>query len=593
MLYFSNKSKQYAEKSLYNIIEKLYNISRVITWKGEKMNSFIPLSNQKVEKIFKVAIYIRLSREDGDKEESSSVTNQRDIIKRFISENENFILVKEYVDDGWTGTNFNRPGFQQMLKDIENKVVDTVITKDLSRLGRDYIDTGFYVQRYFPEKNVRYIALLDNIDTLQDAGMNDIAPFKSIINDMYVKDTSKKIRSVLEARKKDGKFLGATTPYGYIKSPSNKYQLIIKEDEAQVVRHIFDLFLQGNGLTKIAHILTDECIPVPGKVKNIGKTRKTELYDCWKQTTISRILKNQVYIGNLVQRKRKKLNYKSKIRVTVPEDERIVCENTHEAIIDKDVFQRVQELLKSNSSFKGTKHDYLFKGLLFCEECGAKLQLTYSNYALKKYGEYRYTTICYTYSRLFNKCSRHSNSIPVLEDLLVEHIKKVCNLYTNKELEQELVKLAKIESSNKNSSNNYKRKIDELDQKISDSSMYLKNLYMDKVKGIIQEDDFIELSKNFEKEKKSYMQEREEIIKKVNEMKTEKTNREEIERLAKDFISLEKPSKELLHQLVEKVTITEDNIVTIHFKFKELNAISDNIKMEQCKTINKRNKKAS
>lgn len=182
----------------------------------------LPLSNQKT-KTFKVGLYIRLSREDGDKEESSSITNQREILKRYVNENENFFIIKEYVDDGWTGTNFNRPSFKEMIKDIEKGIIDTVITKDLSRLGRDYIDTGYYLQRYFPEHMVRYIALLDNIDTMEDAGMSDIAPFKSIINDMYVKDISKKIRSSLTERRKAGNFLGVTAPYGYSKDSENKY----------------------------------------------------------------------------------------------------------------------------------------------------------------------------------------------------------------------------------------------------------------------------------------------------------------------------------------------------------------------------------
>ena len=165
----------------------------------------LPISNQKT-KTFKVGLYIRLSREDGDKEESSSITNQREILKRYVNENENFFIIKEYVDDGWTGTNFNRPSFKEMLKDIEKGIIDTVITKDLSRLGRDYIDTGYYLQRYFPEHQVRYIALLDNIDTIEDAGMSDIAPFKSIINDMYVKDISKKNTKFINRKKKSRKF---------------------------------------------------------------------------------------------------------------------------------------------------------------------------------------------------------------------------------------------------------------------------------------------------------------------------------------------------------------------------------------------------
>ena len=560
------------------------------------MNNLMLLSNQKTDKIFKVAMYIRLSREDGDKEESASVTNQRDIIKRFIEENENFVFIKEYVDDGFTGTNFNRPAFQEMLKDIEDGIIDTVITKDLSRLGRDYIDTGHYVQRYFPERKIRYIAILDNIDTLEDAGMNDIAPFKSVINDMYVKDISKKIRSALEERRKSGKFLGVTAPYGYKKNPDNKYQLVINEEEARVVRYIFDLYLQGNGLTKISQILTDEGIPVPGISRDIGKTRKTKLYNCWKQTTVSRILKNQVYIGNLVQFKRRKINYKSKIRVTVPEEQRYICENTHEPIIEKSKFEQVQEIIEGNTSFKtGTKHDYLFKGLLYCADCGAKLYLTYSVYALKKYGEYRYTTVCYTYSKLFNECSRHSNSIPILEKLLIANIKKVCSLYINKNLQEELMKIAEGENAKETPKDIYNKQIESINQKIEDTSLYIKNLYIDKVKGIINEKEFVELSKSFESERQNYIKQKEELIKLCNKIETRKKDNDRIEKIAKEFISLEKPTKELLQQLIEKITISEDNEVTIYFKFKELNDLSrlEENKMEQCKTVNKRNKKIS
>ena len=226
----------------------------------------IPISNQKT-KSFKVGLYIRLSREDGDKEESSSVTNQREILKRYVSEQENFFAVKEYVDDGWTGTNFDRPKFKEMIKDIEAGVIDTVITKDLSRLGRERLMVGYYTEMYFPEHSVRYIALLDNIDTYIDSGMNDMAPFKGVINDMYVRDISKKIRSSLIERRKAGNFLGVTAPYGYKKDPENKFHLVINEKEAEVVKRVFRLYLEGNGLTKIAQILTKDGVPVPRRIK--------------------------------------------------------------------------------------------------------------------------------------------------------------------------------------------------------------------------------------------------------------------------------------------------------------------------------------
>lgn len=563
------------------------------------MDNYALMSNQTLAKIksnmiFKVAMYIRLSREDGDKEESSSVTNQRNIITRFINENDNFIIVDEYVDDGYTGTNFNRPAFQRMIKDIEKGKINTVITKDLSRLGRDYIDTGRYVQRYFPENRVRYIALLDGIDTLEDAGMNDIAPFKSVINDMYVKDISKKITSALKERKTAGNFLAVTAPYGYKKNPENKYQLVINEEEAKVVRYIFRLYLQGNGLTKIAKILTEEEIPVPGISRNIGTTRKTKLYNCWKQTTISRILKNPVYIGNLEQFKRKKVNYKSKKRVTVPKEDRVICYNTHEPIIKKEDFDEVQKIITENKAFsKSTKHDYLFKGFLYCADCGAKLYLTYSDYAYKKYGEYRYTTVCYTYSKYYNQCSRHSNSIPILEKILIENIKKVCNAYLNRDLEKELIEMVEKENKRNVLEQEYNKKIDNIETKIEDLNLCIRNLYMDKVKNVITEKDYIELSKNFTQERDKLINEKEELLKLSTNLKNDNNNKEEIEKIAKEFVSLKKPTKELLSRLIDKVTISEDNIITIYFKFKELTEISQmkENKMEQCKTVNKRNKK--
>lgn len=563
------------------------------------MDNYALMSNQTLAKIksnmiFKVAMYIRLSREDGDKEESSSVTNQRDIITRFINENDNFIIVDEYVDDGYTGTNFNRPAFQRMIKDIEKGKINTVITKDLSRLGRDYIDTGRYVQRYFPENRIRYIALLDGIDTLEDAGMNDIAPFKSVINDMYVKDISKKITSALKERKTAGNFLAVTAPYGYKKNPENRYQLVINEEEAKVVRYIFRLYLQGNGLTKIAKILTEEEIPVPGISRNIGTTRKTKLYNCWKQTTISRILKNPVYIGNLEQFKRKKVNYKSKKRVSVPKEDRVICYNTHEPIIKKEDFDEVQKIITDNKAFsKSTKHDYLFKGFLYCADCGAKLYLTYSDYAYKKYGEYRYTTVCYTYSKYYNQCSRHSNSIPILEKILIENIKKVCNAYLNRDLEKELIEMVEKENKKNVLEQEYNKKIDNIETKIEDLNLCIRNLYMDKVKNVITENDYIELSKNFTQERDKLINEKEELLKLSTNLKNDNNNKEEIEKVAKEFVSLKKPTKELLSRLIDKVTISEDNIITIYFKFKELTEISQmkENKMEQCKTVNKRNKK--
>lgn len=534
-----------------------------------------PISNQKT-KSFRVGLYIRLSREDGDKEESSSVTNQREILKRYVSEQPNFFIVKEYVDDGWTGANFDRPKFKEMIADIEAGIIDTVITKDLSRLGRERLGVGHYTEIYFPEHNVRYIALLDNIDTYFDAGMNDMAPFKGVINDMYVRDISKKIRSSLIERKKAGNFLGVTAPYGYQKDPNNKFHLIINEKEAEVVKRVFRLYLEGNGLTRIAQILTKDGIPVPGESRDIGKTRRTALYSSWKQTTIRRILDNRVYLGELVQFKRRKINHKSKRRITVPEEERYICRGTHEAIIDEESFNAVQNILKKNKSFKGTKHDYLFKGLLFCSECGARLNVTYSNYALKRYGEYRYTTICYSYSRLYSDiCTRHSNSIPELEEVLIKHIKEVCSRYINENLQDELISMAKKQKQFELKQITNEKKLETLEQKISDIGLYIKNLYMDKVKGVVSENDYVSLVADFTKDRDNLIKEKEELIKIINNQKPQIDETAKIEKLAKEFLSLEKPTKQLLNELIEKITISENKEINIYFKFNELNEMKE------------------
>lgn len=539
------------------------------------MYNALPISNQKT-KSFRVGLYMRLSREDGDKEESSSVTNQREMLKRYVSEQENFFIVKEYVDDGYTGTNFDRPDFKQMIEDIEAGIIDTVITKDLSRLGRERLGVGHYTEIYFPEHNVRYIALLDNIDTYIDSGMNDMAPFKGVINDMYVRDISKKIRSSLIERKKAGNFLGVTAPYGYQKDPNNKFHLIINEKEAEVVKRVFRLYLEGNGLTRIAQILTKDGIPVPGESRDIGKTRRTALYSSWKQTTIRRILDNRVYLGELVQFKRRKINYKSKRRINVPEEERYICKGTHEAIIDEEDFNTIQNILKKNKSFKGTRHDYLFKGLLYCAECGARLNITYSNYALKKYGEYRYTTICYSYSRLYSDiCTRHSNSIPELEEVLIKHIKEVCKRYINENLQDELISMAKKQKQLELKQITNEKKLETLEQKISDIGLYIKTLYMDKVKGVVSENDYVSLVADFTKDRDNLIKEKEELIKIINNQKPQIDETAKIEKLAKEFLSLEKPTKQLLNELIEKITISENKEINIYFKFNELNEMKE------------------
>lgn len=251
---------------------------------------------QLLEREFKVGMYIRLSREDGDKQESESIGNQRQIIKRYIDEH-NLTLVDEYVDDGVSGTTFDRKNFNRLINDIENNKINMVITKDLSRLGRDYIKTGYYIENYFPENKIRYVSILDGIDTYNETVNNDITPFKAILNDMYAKDISKKIRSVYKEKQKQGEFLGAVAAYGYKKDPANTHKLIIDDKVADIVRKIFDMYVNGTGAKSIVKYLNDKKYLSPSGYRKTGVVmdeNKTN-YN-WNGTTVGDMLKNEVYL---------------------------------------------------------------------------------------------------------------------------------------------------------------------------------------------------------------------------------------------------------------------------------------------------------
>ena len=322
---------------------------------------------------FKVGIYIRLSRDDGNIE-SDSIISQRSLLNQYIKEN-NYSLIDEYVDDGFTGTNFERPSFKRMIKDIESGKINMIITKDMSRLGRDYIGTGELIEKYFPNKNVRYIAINDGIDTFIDNTNNDIAPFKAIMNDMYAKDISKKVKTSLHSRMKEGLYVSGRCPFGYMKDPNNKNHLVVNNEQAEVVKLIFDLALKGNTYHYIAQKLTKRKIKTPASYYNYVWNTKcsteciSQEYGVWVDTTIKAILTNRIYVGDVVQGKTKKINYKLKKTVKNKPNDFIIVENTHEAIIDRDTFNYVQTLLPKNVKRPEKKRFYLLDGLLYCGDC--------------------------------------------------------------------------------------------------------------------------------------------------------------------------------------------------------------------------------
>ena len=333
------------------------------------------------EQIYRAGLYLRLSKDDENKGESVSIGTQRAILTDFCTAN-HYRIHKYYIDDGYSGLNFERPGFQELLEDVERGLVNMVITKDLSRLGRDYIMTGYYSEIFFQTKGVRYIAIADDFDS--NKGGNEIAPFKNILNDMYARDISKKIRNAKHQRAKQGLFISGQTPYGYQKDPRNRNQLNIDPEAAAVVRIIFSLAERGMGSVAIAAELKARRIVTPSVYKYQRGDERFSRYPAlkngdhcaWCATTISQILKNPVYIGTLICLKTEVTNYKTKRQSSVPPERQIVTPNAHEAIIDEEQFQRVQEVRGGNRCTANDHRFNLFRGKLFCECCGHPLQIS-------------------------------------------------------------------------------------------------------------------------------------------------------------------------------------------------------------------------
>ena len=513
---------------------------------------------------FKVGIYIRLSRDDGNIE-SDSIVSQRSLLNQYIKEN-NYNLAGEYVDDGFTGTNFERPSFKRMINDIESGKINMIITKDMSRLGRDYIGTGELIEKYFPNKNVRYIAINDGIDTFIDNTNNDIAPFKAIMNDMYAKDVSKKIKSSLHSRMKEGLYVSGRCPFGYMKDPTNKNHLVINGEQAEIVKLIFDLALKCNTYHFIAQELTKRKIKTPASYYNYVWNTKcsteciSQEYGVWVDTTIKAILTNQIYVGDTVQGKTKKINYKLKKIVKNNPDDYIIVENTHEAIIDRYTFNYVQTLLPKNVKRPEKKRFYLLDGLLYCGDCKHRITIRYQN----KTGR-SYTTCDYyrTYSK-YHVCTTHTNNYEVLESVILDNIREVCKKYLDKNKIKESIKDLEFGDNTLK----IKKQIESLEITNNKLTENLDKTYMDRLKGIIDEEQYLRVSENLK-------QEIDNNKKNIDNLKNEsievnKIDNKQIEKYINEFLSIDNPTRELIINLVEKIYIYQDKTIDIIFTFKNV-----------------------
>lgn len=539
-------------------------------------------------------MYIRLSREDGDKQESESIGNQRKILQRYVKEND-LCLVKEYVDDGISGTTFDRPSFNELLQDIENKTIDMVITKDLSRLGRDYIKTGFYLEDYFPKNNIRYVAITDGIDTYIDSTNNDITPFKAIINDMYAKDISKKIRSVLKEKQKQGEYICSIPAYGYKRHPTIKNKLIIDEQVRNIVEKIFNTYANGHGSVEIVNFLNTNKYLSPTGYRKTGLVQdESKISYNWNEVTLCNMLKNEVYIGNTVQNKRSIISYKVKKFKTIEKENQIRVENTHEAIIDKDTFEKVQCIIEKRGTNTKLKYDYLLRGLLYCYHCKRKLQIILKKNSKRNAKSHPYITCsdakersCYPLNMNYEKFEKH----------IIYVVKKIAQIYADKEIFYSIYE--KYQNKTLDIREGYKKKIEQVDRTIFDINNNLDKMYMDKLRGVLQEEDYIRVSQKFNLERTKLNEQKVELQKKLcvgendsvcpkNQTKEEK----ELDELIENFLKFEKPDKMFLYRLINKIEIDKDKNIYIYFNFSKLNSINENfdefIKIE--KIINEKEK---
>lgn len=511
---------------------------------------------------YHVALYIRLSKEDESEGPSQSVTNQKSLLEEFTQKHR-LQVYDTYIDDGWSGTSFDRPAFQRMVADIESKKVNMVITKDLSRLGRDYIMTGHYMERYFPEHRVRYISLLDGIDTGVDSSANDITPFRAIMNDMYAKDISKKIKSVKRDKQRKGQFIGGKPMYGYKLHPTEKNKIIVDEEVAPVVRRIFAMALDGMSCRKIAATLNEEHVPTPAAYCGWNMGRKGPYAGLWSSERISEMLQNETYIGNMVQGRQVKISYKSKKCLHQERENWVVVENTHEPLIDAESFRKVRMLVNSRKHTRSRTYDFLLKGLVFCHECGYPLAVINRPNAK---GEDTLYFVCRTYQR-FTKagvCSCHSIKEARLTEAVLAKVREVCENYLNPQTLLPMAEKAVREASQKDRA---AAEITALQGKIANLTENLDRMYTDRLSGLLPETDFRRIFTRIKGERER-MEER--IRELENQQKSPVSQKDRAKELVQRFLDTACASRELLVSLIERIELTENKEIIIKFRFAEL-----------------------
>lgn len=525
---------------------------------------------------YRVGNYIRLSESDDDKtyeSDSESVINQRHLLMDFVKEN-GFTFVDEYVDDGYTGTNFNRPGFQRMIKDIESGRINCVITKDLSRLGRNHVGCGNLLEEYFPANKIRFISILDGVDTFLDSANNDIAPFKSLFNDMTSKDTSKKIRSILKNKKQQGKFIGSKPCYGYMRDSEDKGHLIPDPEVAPVVKKIFKMAYYGKGVSDIVSYLNDNNIKCPSAYKGT-KSSSRQKFNMWTISSVNKLLKNRIYTGDMVQNKQTKMSYKSQKKITLDESLWIIVEGTHEPLVSKVMFDSIQNAPARTRVTHCNREKRLLENLLTCKECGNTLTVLHRKN--KNYKDNIYWSVnCNKYARDPRRklCYPHFFPYDKLEEKIMSAIKNTCQRYLDSLNVKELSEKIKLER--KKVKNEHQKERESLVLDIEELKRKMDALYDDKFNGIISADNYVRLSSQTEKQIASLNSRIYEIDNEENQIKEDTKEIIKYEEQIKALLNLDEPNRELIKTLVKIIYIDKDKNIEIQYRFKVLDDIKIN-----------------
>lgn len=496
------------------------------------------------------ALYVRLSRDDENEGDSNSIQHQIEILTKYCKDHD-ISRYQIYKDDGFSGTNFKRPGFLDMIGDIEAGLVNMVIVKDMSRFGRNYLEVGLYTEIRFPELGVRFIAVNDGVDSDDQMG-NDFTPFRNIINEWYAKDTSKKIRAVFRNKGMSGQRLAVNAPYGYIKGEDG--HLLVDEETAPVVELIFQLCVEGNGPGKIARMLKEREIPTPGTI-TFQRTGQTSRYfpddPCrWNPATVLSILGQDAYLGRTTNFKTTKLSYKSKKTVINSPDKWAVFEGTHEAIIDKETWDIVQKSREHRRRPTKMGEMGLFSGLAYCADCGAKLYHHRSITLTKEQESY----ICSNYQSR-KKCTAHYIRAVVLEQLVLQNLQRVV-AYAQEDEDEFVRRVMENKTAVQRAEQEQaKRKLEKQERRISELDRIIQQLYEDRVSGALSAERFAKLSGGYEKEQEELKQSAKELQAIVNTIETQAVNVQSFLKIVRKYTAPTELTPALLREFVEKIVV--------------------------------------